>query len=188
MLNNKWTSGKVHFVLPTLSPVLLSSPGIKPLHFVLDKTLGQEVVLLITEPEERLKEFVGRDITGFFMKSGLINTSFGPVYWLLFYFSEHAGEGKVIYEYVVNPKDPAQLSDFEQLANQKYWHVVIADDRGEVINFFEFINNYGLGDAVRQVKSVCAKMYVSDFMQAKAEYLNNYSIDELLPESCTVKR
>lgn len=179
-MDNKWRHGKVHFELPQLPPLLIASPGIKPISVVLDNDVGQEIVLLITEPRDKVKEFEGRDITRFMLKAGLVNTSFGPVCFLLFYFPDPLTGAQVTYENTINPKDHQQLSIYEQFANQRYWHVVIGDDSGEIANFFEFPNEYGLGETLEQVGSVCESMEVTDFMSAKAEYENRYSIDHLL--------
>ena len=180
MIDNKWRHGEVRLELPPLPSVLLTSSGIKPISFVLDQRIGPEIVLLITEPREQAKEFEGRNITGFFMKSGLVNTSYGPVCFLLFYFPSPDTGLRVTYENIVNPKDEQQVSIYRQLAEQKYWHVVIADNDGEVLNFFEFHNIYGLADTLKQVQQVCSELHVSDFMAAKAEYELTYSIEELL--------
>ncbi len=180
MLNNKWKHGKVHFELPQMPLPLTASPGIKPISVILDMDIGPEIVLLITEPRDKIDEFEGRNITSFMMKSGLVNTSFGPVYWLVFYFPDPVTGRKVTYENTVNPKDEQQVSIYEQLSSQEYWHVVMADDTGEVVNFFEFPNSYGLSDALQQVQNVCSEMQVTDFMAAKGEYESRYSIDELL--------
>ena len=180
MLKNKWRHGKVCFELPPLPSAVLSSPGIKPLSVVIDVSVGREVILLITEPRPQIEEFEGRDITGFWMKSGLVNTSYGPVYWLLFYFPNLRDNGRVAYEKMVNPKDPNHLSIYEALAKQQYWHVIMADDSGKVVNFFEFKNNYGLAEALIQVANVCMDRTVTDFMAAKQEYQNTYSIDTLI--------
>ena len=179
-MDNKWRHGKVHFELPPLPPTLINSPGIKPIPVVLDNDVGQEIVLLVTEPKETAKEFVGRDITRFILKAGLINTSFGPVCFVLFNFPNPLTGAQVTYENTINPKDHQQLSIYEQLSSQKYWHVVIADDSGEVVNFFEFPNEYGLDDTLEQVGNACRNMQVTDFMSAKAEYEFRYSIDQLL--------
>ena len=179
-MDNKWRHGKVHFELPQLPPMLIALPGIKPITVVLDNDIGEEIVLLITEPRNKAKEFEGRDITRFMLKAGLVNTSFGPVCFLLFYFpGPYTGE-QVTYENTVNPKDHQQLSVYEQLSNQKYWHVVIADDSGEVVNFFEFPNEYDLSNTFEQINNVCENMQVTDFMAAKSEYEAKYSIEQLL--------
>jgi hypothetical protein len=180
MHENKWKHGKVLIELPRLPHEVLSSTGIKPISVILDTSVGPEIVLLITESKPHIEEFEGRSITGFWIKSGLVNTSYGPVYWLLFYFPSPQGNGKVTYENVVNPKDTNHLSIYEALANQEYWHVIMADESGKVVNFFEFKNNYGLAESLRQVTNVCASLNISNFMAAKQEYENSYSIEDLL--------
>lgn len=179
-MDNKWRHGKVHFELPPLPPMLIASPGIKPISVILDNDVGQEIVLLMTEPIDKVKEYEGRDITRFMLKAGLVNTSFGPVCFLLFYFPDPLSGAQVTYENTINPKDNEQLSIYEQLSRQRYWHVVIADDSGEVTNFFEFPNRYGLGETLQQVGNVCENMQVTDFISAKAEYESRYSIEQLL--------
>ncbi len=179
-MDNKWRHGKVHFELPPLPPTLIASLSIKPISVVLDNDVGQEIILLVTEPKNKVKEFEGRSITRFMLKAGLVNTSFGPVCFLLFYFPNPLTGVQVTYENTINPKDHQQLSIYEQFSSQRYWHVVIADDSGEVVNFFEFPNEYGLGDTLEQIDNVCRNMQVTDFMSAKAEYEHRYSIDQLL--------
>ena len=180
MLDNKWMHGKVHFSLPQLPPVLIASPGIKPISVILDNSVGKEIVLLITESKDKTREFEGKKITTFMLKAGLVNTSCGPVCFLLFYFPDPLTGAQVTYENTINPKDYQQVSIYEQLSDQQYWHVVIADDTGEVVNFFELPNEYGLAETLQQVESVCENMKVTDFIAAKAEYENKYSIDQLL--------
>jgi hypothetical protein len=180
MLENKWKHGKVHFELPELSPILIASPGIKPISSVLDNSVGEEIILLITEPENLAKEFEGRDITRFMLKAGLVRTSYGPICFLLFYFPDPFTGEQVTYENTINVEDHQQISIYKQLAEQKYWHVIIADDSGTVINFFEFPNEYGLSETLNQVESACENMQITDFMAAKAEYENQYSIERLL--------
>lgn len=180
MLDNKWKHGRTHFELLGLPPILISSSGIKPISIVLDDKVGKEVTLLITEPRKEVKEFEGRDITRLMLKVGLVKTSHGPVCFLLFYFPDPLTGAQVTYEISINPKDYQHLSIYKQLSDQKYWHVVIADDTGEVVSFFEFLNQYGLEETLDQIESVCEKTEVSDFMAAKAEYESTYSVDQLL--------
>jgi hypothetical protein len=179
-MDNKWKHGKVHFELPQLPAMLVASQGIKPISAILDSGIGEEIVLLITEPKANVREFEGRDITRFMLKAGLVNTSFGPVCFLLFYFPDPVTGAQVTYENTVNPKDDRQLSVYDRLSGQSYWHVVIADDSGKVVNFFEFPNYYDLGNTLAQVRKVCQRMDVTDFWSAKAEYESKYSVDQLL--------
>jgi len=88
--------------------------------------------------------------------------------------------GKIVYENTINPKDAQQISIYEKLSEQKYWHIIIVDDTGNLVDFYEFPNNFGLAVTLRQVKSFCGNMKESDFMSAKSEYESKYCIDELL--------
>jgi len=147
---------------------------------VLDAHIGPEILLLITETKDKIGEFEGTDISRLNMKAGLVNTSFGPVFWILYHFPDPVTGEKVVYENTINPKNTQQVSIYKQLLSQKFWHAIMADDTGNVVNFFEFPNNYGLSGTLDQVQEVCSRMQVTDFMAAKAEYENSYSIDELL--------
>ncbi len=180
MLDNKWRNGLVKIILPSLPPEVLAHSGLKPWPLILDSRVGEEIVLLIMEPEELIREFKGLDIARFFTKYGMVNTSYGPVYWILFYFRNPTTGQTTTYEYVVNPKDEDHLSIVRHLASQKYWHIVFADQLGAVVNFMEFKNSYGLSDALTKVEEVCKKMKLTDFLAAKAEYERTYSIEELL--------
>ena len=180
MMNNKWKHGKAHFELGGVPSALTESHGIRPIPIILDDSVGEEIALLITEPASKAHQFSDRDITRFMLKTGLVNTTYGPVCFLLFYFPAPYSETLVAYEATVNPKDLQHLSIYKQLSNQQYWHVIIADDSGNVINFFEFPNQYGLKDTIDQVKAACENLEVLDFMQAKSEYEDRYTIDQLL--------
>ena len=180
MIDNRWKHGAVHLELSELPPILIASQGIKPISAILDVNIGEEIILLITESTSKAKEYEGRSITRFMLKVGLVNTSYGPVCFLLFYFPDPLTGVQMTYEYTINPKDDQQLSVYEMLSNQKYWHVVIADDSGSVGNFFEFPNEYNLSDTITQVKNTCQNMRVTDFIAAKSEYEREYSIDQLL--------
>lgn len=183
MLDNQWKHGEVSFVLPQLDPIILSNHGLKPIVLVLDADVGPEVVLLITEPQENLQDFEGCSLTGLELKTGLVATSFGPVFWLLFHFPNLATGKEVTYENSIDPKDQEQLSIYKQLADQKYWHVIIADDVGKVCNFLEFLNGFALSEAIGQAEKASANTETIDFQAAKAAYEKEYSIDQLLPAS-----
>lgn len=180
MLENKWKHGKVHFELSQLSPVLIASPGIKPISMILDNNIGEEIVLLITEPKELAKDFEGRDITRFMLKVGLIKTSYGPICFLLFYFPDPLTGGQITYESTINIDDYEHISIYKQLSIQRYWHVIIADDTGEVVNFLEFPNEYGLIQTFNQIEDACKNMKVINYTAAKYEYEQKYSIEQLL--------
>jgi hypothetical protein len=180
MLDNKWRDGIAKLEIPFQQPEVLAFSGIKPFPLIVDKNIGPEIILLITDSTERVKEFKGIAKTEFYAKTGLVKTSYGPVFWILFYFPSLVADQTITYECVVNPKSQIHMDVFKQLALQKYWHVIITDETGEVVNFFEFTNIYGLADSLYQVENVCSQLEVSDFFAAKTEYEGTYSAEELL--------
>jgi len=81
---------------------------------------------------------------------------------------------------VLNTIGVCSLNICNRFSIQKYWHVVIADDAGEVVNFFEFPNEYGLMETLNQIEDVCKNMEISNYTVAKEEYEQQYSIEQLL--------
>ena len=164
-MNNKWKRGRVNLKLSGLPSAFLAHSGIKPLPLVLDNNIGQEIILLINGPRDHVVEFEGIGTIDFMLKMGIIETSFGPICFLLFYFPNPPSGTQITYEYAVNPKDQQHLSTFYQLSSQRYWHVFIADNSGEVINFLEFPSDmYGLDEKLEGVVNFCKDMKVTDFM------------------------
>jgi hypothetical protein len=178
MLDNKWRPGIVKLEIPFQQPEVLAFSGIKPFPLIVDTNIGPEIVLLVTDSTEMIRKFEG--ITDFYAKSGLVKTSYGHVLWILFYFPSLVADQTITYECVVNPKSQIHMDVFKQLALQKYWHVIITDETGEVVKFYEFNNIYGLSDILTKAENICSQMEVSDFFAAKAEYERTYSAEELL--------
>lgn len=179
MLDNKWEDGNVEFDLSKLPSNLFTSPRIKPLKLSKNNSLEEEVMLLHTQEKKNAKEFIDRDIL-ISVKSGVIYTSNGPVCFILFSFPDPATGDIYTYENTINPKNHDELSVYKQLADQKYWHVIIADYDRNVVTLFEFSNGYSLKDSLDKIESACQDMHVSDFKAAKAEYEKMYSVEQLL--------
>lgn len=186
MIHNKWRHRKVSLELPRLpiirdsSKTIWPSVGLKLSALILDKSVGPEIVIVITEPDAQAQDFVGRDLTGLNVKTGLVNTSHGPVFFLLFQFPDPVSGENIVYENSLNPIDNAHIGALEQLASQTHWHVVISDQDRNVVNAFEFPNQYGLATVVPKVRDACSNMQVLDFRLAKREFEKTYSVDDLL--------
>ncbi|HET6555716.1 MAG TPA: hypothetical protein VFG54_00285 [Prolixibacteraceae bacterium] len=179
MFDNKWNHGKVHLDLSFLQHIYIDTKGIKPVRLILDSKVGEEMVLLISESKRNAQDYHRLTNVSLNTKVGLVHTSYGPVCFLLFYFPYLPG-GQATYENIINPKDFNQIAIYERLGLQKYWHVIIADDVGNVVNFLELSNTFGLFETLQEVKGVCSNMKVTDFMAAKSEYMNEHTIEELL--------
>lgn len=180
MQNNKWVHGDVQFELPNLHPRIISSPGLKPTPLILDQDTGLEIVLLAIEPGQALHKFHNRKSLRFEIKSGLVNTSHGPVMFLLYIIPDPVDGNDVVYENSIDPTNCDILETYRKLSNQQYWHLIFIDQQAKVHNFFEFENLYELGETLNQVEDVVKDMDSSDFLAAKAEYENRYTVEYLL--------
>lgn len=155
MINNKWNKGEVLLKLPPLPPAYTKNTGIKPIELVLDQDIGSEMILLVLEREDDLLGYKNNFEKKLDIKVGALNTSFGPICFMLFIMPDPTHGGKVTYENTINVKDQGQLNIYKKLANQIYWHVVIANMNGSVRGFIEFDNNYGLSNMLNSIENAC---------------------------------
>ncbi len=179
MLDNKWEDGNVEFDLSQLPDGLFNNPAIKPLKLSKKNSSEAEIMLLHTQEKEKAKQLVDKDIS-INTKSGVIYTSYGPVCFILFSLPDPDTENIYTYENTINPKNDDELSIYKELANQKYWHLIIADNEKKVVTLFEFSNGDSLKKSLDQIEDACKDLQVTDFKAAKAEYEQKYSVEQLL--------
>ncbi|MEA3209315.1 MAG: hypothetical protein QOE70_2372 [Chthoniobacter sp.] len=102
--------------------------------------------------------------------------------WMLFYVPNPDTPGGLPFasmECHLNPSDPEQVALWRQLANQTHWHLTLLGAGNRVHKFFEFENNYGLESALETMAPACRGMPVIDFMAAKQEFWDTYTMDDL---------
>ncbi len=177
MLSNKWDED---VEVPQLPEELIQAPGLKPVTVILNEEIGEEIIFLVTEPEALARKFTTNNVKKFMIKSGLVNTSQGPVCFILFYFPNPETGEELIYENIVNPHNSEQMNYYRQLANHEFWHLIISDENGEVTNISEFKNNYGLDEAMNEIEKAAKNYKLTDFEAAKEEYEQTYTIDRLM--------
>jgi hypothetical protein len=183
-LNNK-LSAKASFVLgPTPLIDAVQDSAILPMPAVLEDEIGTEMVLLLVDKTPFIHQLARLRPFDLHLKTGLVQTSHGPLMFLLFYFPTPSQPQTpfMMLDYHVNPFDPAALSMWRDLARQTHWHLLLADGEGEVYGLFEFGNVYGLGEALDQVGKVCDGMAHGDFLTAKEELSRTYSLQDLFNE------
>jgi len=86
MINNKWTHGKTHFVLPPLPPELRCSEGILPWRLALDPKAGSEMVLLLLDRTPFIHDLAKVRPFDLRLKTGLVRTSHGHCAFCCFTF------------------------------------------------------------------------------------------------------
>ncbi len=183
-LNNK-LSGNSHFVLgPTPLVDAVPESGILPMPAVLENRIGTEMVLLWVDKTPFIHDLAGLRPFTFYLKTGLVGTSHGPVMFLLFYVLTPGRPGTpfAMVDYHVDPFNPSMIATWRDLARQTYWHLVLVDGHGTVLGLLEFPNIYGLGESLDEAMSVCSEMFHGDFWAAKDEFCATYSLGKLFSE------
>lgn len=155
--------------------------GLMPLPAIIDSTVGEEVALYWIDHTPFVHELAAIRPFQFFLRSGLFRSDHGPLMWMLFYVPNPAGNPQPFasVECHVNPFEPSQVALWRSLANQTHWHLTLLGAGNEVEDFFEFENRYGLAEALDTMDEACRGMHVTDFMRAKQEFWDRYTMDDL---------
>jgi len=179
--NTKFTLGRGRFEVSSFPPELAKIEGLAPLPAVLDLSVGEEVALYWIDRTPFIQQLAAIRPFQFVLRSGLFRSEFGPLMWLLFFVPNPEGEPQPFasVECHVNPSEPSQVALWRRLAHQTHWHLTLLGAGNEVADFFEFENSYGLAEALDTVAEVCRGMPVTDFMRAKQQFWDRYTMDDL---------
>jgi hypothetical protein len=182
MLNNQWTHGKTHFVLPPLPPEIRVAEGIIPWRLALDPNVGSEMVLLLLDRTPFVNDLAKIRPFDLRLKTGLVRTSHGPLCFLLFYVPNPMRPGAVYIalDAHVNPFNPQHLVTWRDLARQSHWHLILVGANDKLVDLFEFKNTFDVGQTLDRIKSLSSSMVEGDFDQAKAEFAATHTVEYLL--------
>lgn len=181
-LNNK-LSGNSRFGLRECPGFdLVGDAGITPIPAVFERRIGSEVALALIIKNAYIRELAKIRPFDFRLTTGLVQTRFGPVAFLLFYVRNPAdpSDPYFAHDYHLDPLDPGAMAVWRDLARQSHWHLVLVDGAQQVQDVFEFENVYDLGDALDTFAEAVAGMATLDFTRAHQEFSNQCSIDDLL--------
>jgi hypothetical protein len=183
-LNNK-LSGKIKCALGPIPYFdTVSDAGILPMLMVLEERIGTEMVLLWIDKTPFINELAQLQPFTLYLKMGLVQTSHGPLMFLLFHVA-NPDEPKTPFammDFHVNLFSPSIVSTLRDLDRQTHWHLILVDGEGAEVGLFEFSNDYGLGAALDQYVVACTGMSHGDFMAAKEEFTRTYSLEDLYNE------
>ena len=188
LLNNKWLFGKTKFSDINIPQSYKNVNGIFALYAVLDKSIGSEVNLYIRDETDFIYDLAKVKPFTLVMKNGIVKTDYGPLMFLLFYIPDPRYEDKpfAMYDIHLNPLKQEFLLPFYDLSRQSHWHVFLLNKKNEQAGFFEFENTYGLYNALQNIEEACKGMQSIDFWKAKEEFMNKYSLEELI--NCNLNR
>ena len=166
--------------MPELSADFMQNAGIFYLYLILDKNVGEEVVLIIFDPTDFIFELSAVKPFQFYTSCVAINTSYGPIFSFIFYVTNPMDERKAfsIYDKPIDISKPQSFEPWIKLAGQTHLHLLLLDKNYEVQGFYEFENVSVFNEAIEMILQLDAKRMI-DFLKAEQEYFNNYSLPDL---------
>ncbi len=178
--NNKWIHGTTNLVMPELPTGFMQNSGIFYLTLVLDKNVGDEVVLIIFDSTDFIFELSAVVPFRFYISSVAINTSYGPIFSFIFYVTNPRDERKAfaVFDKPIDISKPQSFEPWIKLSGQTHLHLLLLDKNYEVQGFYEFENGSVFNEALEIISQLDAGRII-DFLKAEQEYLNNYSLLDL---------
>lgn len=182
VLKNK-LSKKSHFSLGEC-PVfdLVPESGVLPMPVVLEDRIGSEMALLLIDKTPFIYILAKVKPFDLMLKTGMVETSHGPLAFLLFYVPNPAipDDPYFAHDCHLDPFNSGMMATWRDLARQSHWHLILIDAEREVQGVLEFKNVYGLGEAIAAITNATSEMQPGDFALAKEEFCEQYSMKDLL--------
>ncbi len=178
---NKWQHGPTEFEIPALDEFFGPRDGLMPMPVILDPAVGEEVVLFVRDQTPFMEEL--RQVKPFrlMMKNGCARNDFGPLVFILFWVENPAAlsEPFCSWDCYLDPKNETQMRLWRSVAAQSHWHLFLVGTAGRQREFFEFENNYGLGEALDFFEESCRNVGTIDFNRAKERFMSEHTIEDL---------
>jgi len=178
--NNRWVHGKREFVAPPLPNNLKYATGCLLQEAIFDHEVGSEIYLAILEEPDYCETYSSLERINLFCKTGAGRTNNGIVAFVIFSLLE---ENKHLadYELFLNPHNTKTIEMLSSLGLQSFVKVVIYDSqRDRVCNLFDIENSFGFSEFVSSLAQVIRNERRRDFAKAKEEFMNKYSLKDLL--------
>lgn len=178
--SNKWTGGDVNFDFKSMDPRILRADGIMPIPVRLSPKTSAEVVLLYIDHTPFVYELARIRPFNMYLKSGMAKTAHGPILFHLFRFcAQDPGTPILLVDAYANPYNTQQMTVWRALSQQSHWHLFLVDSQAEQVGFFEFSNTFNLEQSLAAASDACKGMIEGNFLAAKAEFYDKYTVDDL---------
>lgn len=177
--NTKYTLGIGQLEAGSFPPELANSDGLITLPVIFDPSVGVEIGLFWLDRTPFVKQLAAIRPFELFLRTGIFHSTCGPLMWMLFFVPKNSLMPFASVEYYLNPSDPTHISHMRRIAYQTHWHLMILGAGNKVADFFEFENNFDLNEKLDSMEEECRGMRVTDFMRAKQEFWDTYSMDDL---------
>lgn len=177
--DNRFRRGKKHFELTETSPATGVLAGARFERTTLDEEIGPEIVVMLTDPTTFVHE-LKRERFSLRLKSGVAQTSLGPVLFLLWWIPPVTnGKPFALYEHILNPTHTGVLEMLRQVVKQTHLHFLLIGPDQALLDVYEFESTFGLEKLISVSESACRDYPGMDFVAAKQEYGESYDLMQL---------
>jgi hypothetical protein len=174
--DNRFRHGKCQFELAETSPVTVAASGARFEKAIFDQKIGSEIVIRLTDSTPFAYELKREPFT-LRLKSGIAQTSEGPVLFLLWWIPPITdGKPFALYEQILNPTHAGTLEGLRQVARQTHLHLLLVGPDQALLDIYEFENTFGLEGLVSVSESAREEFRSMDFIAAKQEYELTYDL------------
>lgn len=178
--NNRWTEGDVILVLPPLSPEDVGAYGARFYSYEFQKHSGIETCLCIFEEPEWGRRYGSIKRMDLYVTTMAIRTDSGPVAIALWNLLD-SGDSLCHYEHYLDPLSERTLQSLHKMEKQSRLKLVMRDNQsGETTGFWEFDNNFQMGDFASSLADAFDRRAVGSFDDRVAEVKHNYTTEQLI--------
>ncbi len=179
-MENKWQKDLLSLAIPPLPKRWECESGCILVKAAFDEEIGPEVFLaVLEEPSWCLPLAVARPFN-IFCKSGIAETEHGTIIFAVW--TVAAGSPvQTVHEQFLNPNKIETIRLLSALAQQTHLKVLVINSRAsEVINWFEFENEFGFDKVLMSAIAAISHDDCADFDEAIRAFQDQYSVQDLL--------
>ncbi len=178
--DNRWTGGQVNLVLPPLEAADVGASGARFLEVQFQPDVGPEMFLCILEESEWARRYKLVRELDLYATTLAVQTEIGPVAMVIWRLAR--GQKTLVqYEHYLDPLNEPTRRLLRRIEAQPRLKLVMRDNRtGETTGFWEFDNNFTLGEFADRLAQAVVGMVAGPFSQRVAEVQRTYRVEDLI--------
>ncbi len=178
---NKWKKEPIELPFSDLPQNLSSMDGLFPVEVMFDQDIGKEITLFLIDSTPFVDELAELNPFNLMMKSGLAETSYGPLLYHLFYIPDPETQDELYAAYDIhsNPLDEEHIEIWKRLADQSHLHLILVGTEHKIVQVYEFENLFDVDETLSLIETLKGKKDDVSFEKAKQEFTSQYGVLDL---------
>ena len=178
--DNRWSGGDVHLVLPPLPAEDVGAYGARFYTNDFQQHSGTETWLCIFEKPEWARQYGSIKRLDLYVTNMAVRANSGPVAIAMWNLLD-AGESLCHYEHYLDPLNKPTLQSLGRMEQQSRLKLVMRDNQsGETTGFWEFDNNFQMGDFASTLAAAYEVREAGSFEDRVAEIKRDYTTEQLI--------